>query len=106
MDYPGCTLYWLPQRPAKPAGIAQVGVTLERHGDAYTIGGVVARQGRSTMDGVEAGDLLLAIDGRPMRAMPRDEVLRALGGEASTFHVLTLGRTGRMLEVHAPVTAF
>ena len=106
VDYSGRTLYWLRQRPAKPPGIAQVGVTLQRHGGAYAIGGVVVRKGRSSVEGAEAGDQLLAVDGRPVTGQPSDEVLRALGGEPGKRHVLTLGRAGHISEVSAPVTAF
>ena len=81
-------------------------MTLERHDGAYTIGGVVTRQGRPTVDGAEAGDRLLAVDGRALQDVSSDEVLLALGGQPGTQHLLTLGRAGRILEVSAPVLAF
>ena len=61
----------------------------ERHGGAYAIGGGVAREGRPTVEGMEASDHLPAVDGRPLRDLSSDAVLRVLGGQPGAPHVLT-----------------
>ena len=67
VDYANRTLYWSKPHQAKPLHIAQVSVPLERHGGAYAIGGIVTRHGEPTVDGVEAGDQLLAVDEQPVQ---------------------------------------
>ncbi len=106
VDYANRTLYWFEPHQTKPLHIAQVGVTLERHGGAYGIGGIVSRHGEPTVDGVEAGDQLLAVDEQPVQNQSSDEVFRALGGISGLQHLLTLERAGRLLKVSAPVTVF
>ena len=106
IDYPGRTAYWLRLRPAGPHPIDQVGLTLVRRAGGYLVGGVVLKDGRPTVEGAEAGDRIVAIDGRDPAGASSDDVRAALGGAPGKRHRLTLGRNGRAVAVDAPVTRF
>lgn len=106
VDYPARTARWLRRRPSGPRFIDQVGIALARRAGLYSVGGVVAKGGRPTVEGAAAGDRILAIDGRDPAGAPSDDVRAALGGAPGARHRLTLDRGGLAVEVEAPVTRF
>jgi hypothetical protein len=95
---------WVEQRaPVALGGDAdQVGVTLLLDDDGdWAVGAVL-----TGLAGVAVGDRIESIDGRPVRGLPIDAVLAALGGDVgTTSHHLVLRRPddGALVEADAPV---
>lgn len=106
LDYPTRTIYWLKQVEIDPRDLDQVGVTLERRGDAYVIAGVATREGKPTVDGVQPGDTLLQVDALVARGASQGAIYSALNGTPGDSHTLTLTRDGRQFVVQAKVTEF
>jgi hypothetical protein len=105
IDYPNQTTYWLRQRPADARDLNQVGVTLVRRGDRYFIGGVVRLPGtnRLTVDGLQPGEELASIDGRPVRGLGKDAVLSALHGRPGDTRLLLVEGSGGRREIEAAI---
>lgn len=106
IDYPNRTLYWLRQCGPGPKPIDSVGLSLVRRAGAYSVGGIAAKDGRPTLDGVVPGDALVAIDGRDPQGAASDDVRAALGGIPGARHRLDLDRHGLPVSVEVPVTRF
>ncbi len=106
IDYPNRTLYWLRQRQPGPRPIDSVGLSLVRRAGGYSVGGIVAKDGRPTVEGAAVGDRLVAIDGRDPQGAASDDVAAALGGAPGTRHTLALDRNGLPVAVEAVVTRF
>jgi hypothetical protein len=82
-----------------------VGLTLRPEDDgSYTVIGVVAtKAGEPAVEGVEAGDKLLRIEGLETTGETMGTVVDALRGEPGETRTLILDRGGKQLEVRAPV---
>lgn len=106
IDYRNRISYWLKTSDIDPHELDQVGVTLVYAHGAYRIGGIVTKDGRPAVDGVEIGDTILAIDDAPVEHWSRDRIFAALGGHAGVRHRLTVERDGKNLSLTVPVTEF
>ncbi len=106
VDYPNRTSYWLQQAPLDIRDLDQVGITLVRAKGTTAIAGVAEKNGKPTVEGVAAGDILLKIDDLAAAGSTRGQLLAALHGVPGTAKHLTLERDGRQFTVDAPVTAF
>ena len=84
--------------PAAPSAPASVAVTLAETGDTREVFvAAVAEGGQAERAGVLAGDVLLEIDGAPVRSMA--DARARLGGPANDDAVLKLRRGDRVLSV-------
>jgi hypothetical protein len=106
LDYPTHTMYWLKQTEIDPHDLDQVGLTLERQGDAYVIAGIATREGKPTVEGVQTGDTLLQVDALVARGASRGAIYSALHGNPGDTRTLTLARNGRQFVVQANVIEF
>jgi hypothetical protein len=101
IDYPNRMLYWQRQRPSDSHDLDQPGITLVRRNDRFFIGGIVQSQRQSTVDGLQAGDELISIDGLDVKALSKDAMLTALHGKPGERRNLTIERqeTRHVVEV-------
>ncbi|SFL77793.1 hypothetical protein [Methylobacterium pseudosasicola] len=106
IDYAAGLSTWQRQRPADPHDLDGIGLTLVRSGDAYAVGRVAERNGQRLVAGVEPGDRLVAVDGRPLRGAAPEFVWDALRGRPGAVRRLDLERDGRPLQVEAPAVPF
>ncbi|MEJ1968356.1 MAG: hypothetical protein WDN03_06925 [Rhizomicrobium sp.] len=95
VDYPNRTSYWLQQAPLDIRDLDQVGITLVRAKGTTAIAGVAEKNGKPTVEGVAAGDILLKIDDLAAAGSTRGQLLAALHGVPCTAKHLTLERDGR-----------
>ena len=111
IDYPNRMTYWRKQRQADPHELDQVGLSLVRREDRYFVGEIVREADMEgakapTIEDVEIGDELVAVDGAVVRGAAKDAVLSALHGKAGEQRRLVLERGGSRIEVDAAVTSF
>ena len=85
IDYPHRVSYWLRTGQRDTSDLTSVGVSLVHGTKGYVIGGLVSRHGQVTVQGVQVGDELLAVDGRDVQPMTRGSMLAALGGIRATI---------------------
>jgi hypothetical protein len=98
--------YWLRQRDPDPHDLDQVGITLIRSDNAYTIGAIATKNGTPTVDGIHAGDTLVAVDSHTLTNATRGQIFAALHGAPGDTRALTLERDGKRFAVTAVVTHF
>ncbi|MBG0810467.1 peptide-binding protein [Methylosinus sp. H3A] len=106
IDYPNAISYWRKGAEPDAREFDRVGVTLVYERGDYFIGGIIARAGRASVDGLEIGDLLVAIDGEPTHGAPRERVLTALRGAPGARKILRVARGSAELDVAAEIAAF
>src|SRR5690349_4008233 len=99
IDYPAGKVY-LQRAPASPPmPLAMVGLTLgQADGDGYVVLGTHAG-----VQGIQAGDRLLEIDGHEVKGAPVGRVMRWLGGKPGDKHALAVLREGKPATVEATV---
>jgi len=106
IDYRNQMSYWLKVSDIDPHELDQVGVTLVyKHGE-YRIGNIVKQAGKATVEGIEIGDRILAVDGQSSQGWSRDQILAALHGRPGQQHKLSIDRDGKSLEFSLSVTGF
>ena len=106
IDYPNRKTYWLPQRGSDSHELDQVGLTLEKKNGEYFVAAVAWRNGKPTVEGVQAGDKMLQIGALHTDAVTPAAILSALHGKPGELRTLLLERNTRRLTVQAKVTAF
>ena len=104
VDFPGQRCWWQPGSPRKARDLDIVGLTLRADGDGgYTVVGVVSRQGRSTLSGVQPDDRLIRVDGLEVMNAPMGAVVDALRGKPGATRALLIERGGKRIAVRATV---
>ncbi len=111
IDYPNGMTYWRRDAASDPHDLDQVGVTLVKRPGRYFIGGVVRKANPDTpdsvtVDGVEIGDELVAVDGANVAGFGKDLVLSALHGSPGERRRLVIERHGERRDIDTIVTAF
>jgi len=106
IDYTAGLSTWQRQRPTDPHDLDGIGLTLVRYSDDYRVSRVADRNGQPLVAGVEPGDRLVAVDGRPLRGAASEFAWDALRGRPGTLRRLDLERDGRPLQVEAPAVGF
>ena len=108
IDFAHHRTYWKQESNIDWHDLDQVGVTLETRDNTsgYFIAGIAEKNGKATVEGVEVGDKLLAIDGVAVANATRGAVFTALHGAPGTIHKLTLERNGKSLSARVPTTRF
>ena len=106
IDYPNRMSYWLRQAPPDTHELDQVGLTLQFSKGEYVVAGIATKDGRPTVDGVQAGDKLLQIDTLTTKGANWGAIFGALHGKPGEVRALVLDRDGKLLRIQAVVTAF
>lgn len=105
VDFPGQMTWWLPGPPSVARDLDMVGLCLRPEADgSYFVAGVVSRDGRALVGGVEPGDRLLKVDGLEATGASMGRVINALRGKPGDARLLLLERVGKPLTVRATVT--
>lgn len=107
LDYAHSTVYFDIGRLATLPDFDVVGLILrpEENG-AYTILGVADFEGKPSVDGVQAGDRLIAVNDIAVTGATMGQVWSALGGTPGKEKKLTLERAGKKFDVMATVRHF
>jgi len=105
IDFPGRMTWWQAGPPVGRGDLDIVGLTLRPEPDGgVTVAGVVAKEGRPVVEGVEPGDRLISVDGRDLATARMGDVVNALRGEPGATRTLVLERDGQRRTMRARVT--
>ncbi len=100
IDFPAQMTWWQAGGPAAPRDLDIVGLSLRPEGDgSFFVAGVVSRNGKPLVAGVEPGDKLLRVGDLEVTGAPMGAVIDALRGRPGTRRVLLLERAGKRLVV-------
>ncbi len=107
LDYAHSTVYFDLGRTYKFPDFDVVGVILRPEGDGrFTILGVADVDGKPSVDGVESGDHLEAVNDLTVRGATMGQVWSMLGGAPGQEKKLTIERAGKKFGVVAKVRHF
>jgi Aspartyl protease len=107
LDYSHSTVYFDLGRTYKFPDFDVVGLILRPEGDGrFTVLGVADIDGKPSVDGVESGDHLEAVNDLPVRSVTMGQVWSMLGGTPEQEKKLTIERAGKEFSVAAKVTHF
>jgi hypothetical protein len=108
IDFPRRMTYWEHESDLDPHDLDQVGVTLETRDteEGYFIAGIAEKDGKPTVEGVQAGDKLLQVDDLRLAGATRGAIFSGLHGKPGTVRVLILERRGKQLTVQVKSAAF
>ncbi len=111
LDYAHSTVYFEFGRMFNFPDFDVIGLTLRPENDGrFTILGVADFEGKPSIppgpDGVQPGDLLVAVDSIPVQGSTMGQVWNMLGGTPGQERKLTLERSGRQWMVAAKVQHF
>ena len=104
VDFPNQMTYWTAGSAGTPNDLDIVGLTVRPEADnGFAVAGVVSRDGKPTLDGVQSGDRLISVDGLDVADKTMGAVVDALRGRPGSKHTIVLERGGRRLTVEAAV---
>ena len=104
VDFPGQMTWWRPGPAPARRDLDIVGLTIRPEPDgSFAVAGVVSRNGRPMVEGVQPNDRLLRVDGLDVTNVPMGTVIDALRGTPGDVRTLLLERAGRRLTVQATV---
>jgi len=107
LDYAHSTVYFDIGRTFNFPEFDVVGLVLRPEDDGrYTILGVPDFEGKPAVDGVQAGDHLVAVNDIPVQGSTMGQVWSMLGGTPGQEKKLTVERSGKTLSVVANVMHF
>ena len=107
IDYAHTTVYFDLGRTYKFPDFDVVGLILRPEGDGrFTILGAADFEGRPSVEGVQAGDRLVAVNRLPVEGSTMGQVWSMLGGTPGQQKQLTVERAGKDLSVLAQVKHF
>jgi len=106
IDYKAQMSWWKKLDDIDPHELDQVGLNLVYDKGVYSVGRIVAKDGKPTAPGIESGDKLVAIDDAPVKGWSRDQLFAALGGKPGDLHNVTVERGGKTQTFSLPVEAF
>jgi hypothetical protein len=106
IDFPRQMSYWERQSALDRHDLDYVGLTLlSRHGEYY-VGRIAARGGRPTVMGAQVGDKLVQVGTLQTHGASREALFDAMHGKPGAVRQLVVERDGRLIRIHASVTAF
>ena len=104
IDFPGQVTWWQPAPARAVRDLDIVGLTIRAEVDrSFTIAGVVSKDGRPVVAGVEPGDKLLRVDGLDAPGARMGAVIDALRGKPGARRTLVVERAGKRITVQATV---
>ena len=104
LDYAHSTVHFDLGRTYRFHDFDVVGLILRPEGDGrFTILGVADIEGKPSVDGIEAGDHLEAVNDLPVRGITMGQVWSMLGGTPGREKKLTIERGGKALSLTAKV---
>jgi len=107
LDYAHSTVYFDLGRTYKFPDFDVVGLILSPEGDGrFTILGMADFDGKSSVDRVQAGDYLIAVNELPVQRATMGQVWSMLGGTPGQEKKLTIERAGKEFTVSAKVQHF
>jgi len=107
LDYAHATVYFDIGRLFNFPDFDVVGLILRPEVDGrFTILGIADIDGKPSVDGVQAGDHLIAVDGIPVNGSSMGQVWSMLGGEPGKERKLTIERSGKQFAIVAKVQHF
>jgi hypothetical protein len=107
LDYTHSTVYFDLGRTYKFPEFDVVGLVLRAEGDGrFTVLDVVEFEGKPSVDGVRAGDHLVAVNDMPVSGSTTGQVWSILGGKPGDEKKLALERAGKAFSVLAIVRHF
>jgi hypothetical protein len=107
LDYAHSTVYFDVGRLFNFPDFDVIGLILRPEDDGrFTILGTADRNGEPSVEGVQAGDHLVAIDGIPVPGSTMGQVWSMLGGEPGKERILAVDHSGKQFTVAAKVWHF
>jgi hypothetical protein len=104
IDFPSQMTWWRPGPAPARRDLDIVGLTIRPESDgSFAVAGVVSRNGRPMVEGVEPNDRLLRVDGLDVTNVPMGTVIDALRGTLGASRTLLIERAGRRITVQATV---
>jgi hypothetical protein len=107
LDYAHSTAYFEQLSKMPPINMDVVGLVLHPEQDGrYTVLGVADYEGKPSVPEVQAGDVLVSVDGGRAKGATMGQVWSLLEGSPGTIRTLVLERDGKQFTVKAPVRHF
>ena len=107
LDYAHSTVYFDIGRTFTFPDFDVVGLILRPGDDGqFTILGVADFEGKPSVDGIQAGDHLVAVNGIPVHGITMGQVWSMLGGTPGQERRLTIERRGREFAISAEIQHF
>jgi len=104
VDFPSQMTWWRPGPAPAKRDLDIVGLTIRPEPDgSVAVAGVVSRNGRPMVEGVQPNDRLLRVDGLDVTNVPMGTVIDALRGTPGATRTLLLERAGKRITVQATV---
>jgi hypothetical protein len=104
VDFPNRMTYWEAGASPDPGDLDIVGLTLRPEVDGgYTIAGVVSKDGKPAIEGVEPGDRLIRVDEMEVADATMGAVADALRGAPGATRLLVIQRKGESSAIEAKV---
>jgi hypothetical protein len=104
IDFPAGMSWWQPGPPPAVRDLDMIGITLSAEVDgSFTVAGVVTRDSRPVVDGVQPGDKLLGVDLLDATRASMGMVIDALRGKPGVIRTLRLQRAGKVIVIKAMV---
>jgi hypothetical protein len=106
IDYPNHMSFWLLQSEQDPHDLDQVGLTLKFKKGEYFVNAIATQNGKSTVEGVQAGDKLLQIGALDTGTATWGAIFSAMHGKPGETRTLLLERDTKQFTVQAKVVGF
>ncbi len=107
LDLPNGMTYWEAGPTSNANDLDIVGLTLRPEADgSFTVAGIAIKNGRPTVEGIQAGDKLIRVDALDTKNATMGTVIDALRGKPGTSHALIIEREGKQITVQAIVIRF
>ncbi|MCX6227367.1 MAG: hypothetical protein NTV01_21950 [Bacteroidia bacterium] len=104
IDYKNSLVYFEKGQESVPNEMDMVGLSVRQLQDsAYQIVGIVKKDGKPAVDGIEQGDILIKINDLQTRGATMGTVVDALRGKPGETRILGLERNGQRIIVEAKV---
>jgi hypothetical protein len=105
IDYENSRVYFEKSREPDPAELDIVGLSVRQLPDStWQILGIVNKDGKPAIDGVEPGDILISINEVKTMGLTMGTVVDALRGKPGEIRILGLERNSKRIKIEAKVT--
>jgi hypothetical protein len=105
VDFPNKRTYWEAGPSTETGDLDIVGLTLRPGMDGgFAVSAVVRREGDPVVEGVQAGDKLVRVDGLDVSSATMGAVVDALRGAPGSIRTVVLERDGKRITIEAKVS--